>query len=144
MIKNSALNVLLVEDDEIDVMTVQRAFSNGQIASNLHIANNGIEALAMLRGKSGQQPVVPPDRRIIVLDLNMPRMNGMEFLRELRADATIKHIPVVVFTTSKEESDRIETYGFNIAGYILKPATFESFLEIIVTLNDYWTSCEMT
>jgi CheY-like chemotaxis protein len=79
-----------------------------------------IEALTMLRGELGKPPAIPPDRRIILLDLNMPEMNGLEFLRQLRSDASIKHIPVVVFTTSNEERNRIETYGFNIAGYILK------------------------
>jgi CheY-like chemotaxis protein len=144
MIKTFRLNILLVEDDEVDVMTVRRAFRNGQINNPLYVASNGIEALSMLRGEPGKPPVIPPDRRIILLDLNMPRMNGLEFLRELRSDASIKHIPVVVFTTSNEQRDRIETYGFNIAGYILKPATFERFMEILVTLNNYWTSCEMT
>jgi CheY-like chemotaxis protein len=144
MIKNLALNILLVEDDEVDIMTVQRAFKSGQIANPLHIANNGLEALAMLRGETGQPSVIPLDRRIILLDLNMPGMNGLEFLRELRSDATIKHIPVVVFTTSNEERDRIETYCFNVAGYIRKPATFDRFMEILVTLNEYWTLCEMT
>ena len=143
MIKDLRLNILLVEDDEVDVMTVQRAFRTGQITNPLYIAGNGIEALAMLRGEPGQQPVIPTERRIILLDLNMPRMNGLEFLQELRSDATVKHIPVVVFTTSNEERDRIETYCLNIAGYILKPATFERFMEILVALNNYWTSCEM-
>jgi CheY-like chemotaxis protein len=144
MIRNSRLNILLVEDDEVDVMTVQRVFSNRKITNPLYIAIDGLEALAMLRGEPGQPPVIPPDRRVILLDLNMPRMNGLEFLRELRSDADIKHIPVVVFTTSNEERDRIETYCLNIAGYILKPTTFESFVEVLVTLNDYWMSCEMT
>jgi CheY-like chemotaxis protein len=143
MITNLKLNILLVEDDEVDVMTVQRAFRHGQITNPLYIASNGIEALAMLRGEPGKPPVVPPDRRIILLDLNMPKMNGLEFLQELRADATIQHIPVIVFTTSTEETTRLETYGLNVAGYILKPVTFDNFVEILVTLNNYWTSCEM-
>jgi CheY-like chemotaxis protein len=81
MIKDFRLNILLVEDDEVDVMTVQRAFSTGQITNPLYIASNGIEALIMLRGEPGTAPVIPPDRRIILLDLNMPRMNGLELLR---------------------------------------------------------------
>ncbi len=143
-IQNLRLNILLVEDDEVDVMTVQRAFREGQITNPLYIANNGIEALEMLRGEPGQPPVIPPDRRIILLDLNLPRMNGLEFLRALRSDATIKSIPVIVFTTSTEEGDRLETYGLNIAGYIIKPTNFDNFMEALVTLNNYWTSCEMT
>jgi CheY-like chemotaxis protein len=144
MIENLKLNIVLVEDDEVDVMTVQRAFKNGQITNPLYIANNGIEALAMLRGKPGIPSVVPPERRIILLDLNMPKMNGLEFLQELRSDPTISHIPVVVFTTSNEASDLIETYNLNVAGYVQKPVIFEDFVDILVTLNSYWTSCEMT
>jgi CheY-like chemotaxis protein len=144
MIENLKLNIVLVEDDEVDVMTVQRAFKNGQITNPLYIANNGIEALAMLRGKPGIPSVVPPERRIILLDLNMPKMNGLEFLQELRSDPTISHIPVVVFTTSNEASDLIETYNLNVAGYVQKPVVFEDFVDILVTLNSYWTSCEMT
>jgi CheY-like chemotaxis protein len=144
MIKDLRLNILLVEDDEVDVMTVQRAFDDGKITNPLYIANNGIEALALLRGEPGQPPAIPLHRRIILLDLNMPKMNGLEFLQVLRSDATLKHIPVIVFTTSNEDRDRIESYSLNVAGYILKPITFESFVEILVTLNNYWTSCEMT
>ncbi len=144
MIKNSRLNILLIEDDDIDVMTVQRAFKQGQITNPLYIASNGIEALLMLRGEPGQPAIIPPDRRIILLDLNLPRMNGLEFLQTLRSDATIKHIPVIVFTTSNEEKSLIETYGLNIAGYIIKPSEFTSFVKILVTLNSYWSSSEMT
>jgi CheY-like chemotaxis protein len=143
MIKQPSLNILLVEDDDVDVMTVQRAFRDGRITNRLYVASNGIEALEMLRGNPGQPSVIPPERRIILLDLNLPRMNGLEFLRELRSDINIKQIPVVVFTTSKEQGDLIETYGLNVAGYIVKPPTFEKFMEILLTLNIYWTFCEM-
>ncbi|WP_219892137.1 response regulator [Chamaesiphon polymorphus] len=142
-INNSILNILLVEDDEVDVMNVQRAFEVGKITSPLYVAGNGIEALEMLRGKPGQPSVVPPDRRLILLDLNMPKMNGLRFLQELRADEMLKHIPVVVFAASNEESDKIETYGLNVAGYIHKPTKFTDFVELLVAINDYWKLCEM-
>jgi CheY-like chemotaxis protein len=138
------LNILLVEDDEVDVMTVQRAFKKGNINNPLYIAGNGIEALAMLRGQSGIVPAMPTERRIILLDLNMPKMNGLEFLQELRADPAIRQTPVVVLTTSNEEQDRIQAYDLNVAGYILKPITFGNFVELMVTLNKYWALCEMT
>ncbi len=141
--ENLMLNILLVEDDEVDVMTVQRAFKKGNITNPLYIAGNGLEALAMLRGEPGQPSVVPSDRRIILLDLNMPKMNGLEFLQELRADPTIRQIPVVILTTSNEEQDRIQAYNLNVAGYILKPVTFSIFVELMITLNKYWTLCEM-
>jgi CheY-like chemotaxis protein len=141
--ENLMLNILLVEDDEVDVMTVQRAFKKGNITNPLYIAGNGLEALTMLRGEPGQPSLIPSDRRIILLDLNMPKMNGLEFLRELRTDPTIRQIPVVVLTTSNEEQDRIQAYNLNVAGYILKPVTFSIFVELMVTLNKYWTLCEM-
>jgi hypothetical protein len=144
MIINTMLNILLVEDDQVDVMTVQRAFKKGNINNPLYVAGNGLEALAMLRGESGQPSVIPTDRRIILLDLNMPKMNGLEFLQEMRADTTIKHIPVVILTTSNEERDRLQAYQLNVAGYILKPVTFSIFVELMVTLNKYWALCEMT
>lgn len=141
--ENLMLNILLVEDDEVDVMTVQRAFKKGNITNPLFIAGNGLEALAMLRGEPGQPCIIPSERRIILLDLNMPKMNGLEFLQELRADPTIRQIPVVVLTTSNEEQDRIQAYSLNVAGYILKPVTFSIFVELMITLNKYWTLCEM-
>jgi CheY-like chemotaxis protein len=144
MMQTLMLNILLVEDDEVDVMTVQRAFKKGNITNPLYIAGNGIEALAMLRCNPGQASAIPAERRIILLDLNMPKMNGLEFLQELRADPTIRQIPVVVLTTSNEEQDRVQAYDLNVAGYILKPITFGSFVELMVTLNKYWALCEMS
>jgi len=135
-------NLLLVDDDEIDVMTVQRAFKKNNITNNLYIATNGIEALAMLRS-NGNPPVVPPERRLILLDLNMPKMGGIEFLRELRKDPAIKAIPVIVLTTSNEDKDKVEAYNMNVAGYIVKPVTFSKFVEAVATLNKYWTLSEM-
>ena len=138
------INILLVEDDEVDVMTVQRAFKKGQIDNPLYLAGNGLEALALLRDSPGKPSLIPPERRLILLDLNMPKMNGLEFLHELRTDPALKHIPVVVLTTSNEERDRVQAYDFNVAGYMLKPVTFSVFVELMVTLNKYWTHCEMT
>ena len=131
-------NILLVEDDEVDVMNVRRAFKKNNIANPLHVASNGLEALQMLRGHE-----IPKDRRLVLLDLNMPRMNGIEFLRELRADAELRAIPVVVLTTSNEEKDRVEAYNLNVAGYILKPVTLINFVETMATLNRYWTLSEL-
>ena len=136
------LNMLLVEDDELDVMNVQRAFKKNNISNPLYIASNGIEALAMLRGESGVTPI-PPHRRIILLDLNMPKMGGIEFLRELRADPNLALTTVIVLTTSDEDRDKVEAYKLNVAGYILKPVTLQAFVEIMATLNKYWTVNEL-
>lgn len=138
-----AINILLVEDDEVDVMNVKRAFKKGNISNPLHFACNGLEALAMLRGESNSSPPVPARRRLILLDLNMPRMNGLEFLDVLRNDPDLNTIPVVVLTTSDEDRDRVEAYNYNVAGYILKPVNFSNFKETMITLNHYWTQCEM-
>lgn len=132
------LNILLVEDDEVDVMNVRRAFQKNNIANPLFVAGDGEEALARLRGGE-----VPSGRRIVLLDLNMPRMNGIEFLRELRADPELGRTTVVVLTTSNDERDKIEAYNLNVAGYLLKPVTFSNFCEVMATLNKYWTLVEM-
>jgi CheY-like chemotaxis protein len=132
------LNILLVEDDEVDIMNVKRAFEKNKIANPLHVANNGLDALELLR--NGQ---VPSERRIILLDLNMPKMNGIEFLKELRKDTKLNLTPVVVLTTSNDEKDKIEAYNLNVAGYLLKPVTFSNFVEVMAALNKYWTLVEM-
>ncbi|MDJ0679523.1 MAG: response regulator [Xenococcaceae cyanobacterium MO_167.B52] len=137
------INILLVEDDEVDVMNVKRAFKKYKITNPLYIAGNGIEALEMLRSQNNQSSIIPEKRRLILLDLNMPKMNGIEFLNEIRNDDNLKRTPVIVLTTSDEDKDRIEAYNLNVAGYILKPVTFTNFAEVMITLNKYWTLCEM-
>ncbi len=137
------LNILLVEDDELDVMNVQRAFKKNNVLNPLFVAGNGLEALEMLRGTQKDPPQVPLERRIILLDLNMPRMNGIEFLRELRGDAALTHIPVIVLTTSDEDRDKVEAFQLNVAGYIVKPVTLAHFIETMATLNKYWTLSEI-
>ena len=132
------LNILLVEDDEVDVMNVRRAFERNNVSNPLYVAGNGIEALEMLR--DGR---VPSERRLILLDLNMPKMNGIEFLQSLRADPELSNAPVVVLTTSNDDQDKIDAYNLNVAGYLLKPVTFSNFCERMATLNKYWTLVEM-
>lgn len=135
---NQLLNILLVEDDEVDVMNVRRAFAKSHIVNPLFVAGDGLEALEKLR--SGQ---IPQERRLVLLDLNMPRMNGIEFLRELRRSPDLCATTVVVLTTSNDEKDKIEAYHLNVAGYLLKPVTFENFCEVMVALNKYWSLVEL-
>jgi CheY-like chemotaxis protein len=137
------IHILLVEDDEVDVMNVQRAFKKTNNVNPLYIAANGLEALDILRGKGKIEPAMPQARRLILLDLNMPRMNGIEFLRELRQDENLRSIPVIVLTTSNEDRDKVEAYNLNVAGYILKPVTFSNFVEVMDTLNKYWMLSEI-
>ncbi|HUF24155.1 MAG TPA: response regulator [Vicinamibacterales bacterium] len=132
------LHILLVEDDQIDQMNVKRAFERNKIMNPLYVAENGLEALDMLR--DGR---VPDERRLILLDLNMPKMNGIEFLKSLRADPALSHTPVVVLTTSNDEEDKVNAYDLNVAGYLLKPVTFSNFVELTATLNKYWTLVEL-
>lgn len=138
MTEERALNILLVDDDEVDVMTVRRAFQKANITNRLFVASNGVEALEMLR--SG---VIPQARRLVLLDLNMPKMNGLEFLREVRSDPALAPLTVVVLTTSNEDRDRVDAFQLNVAGYLLKPVTFHTFAEVMSTLNKYWTLMEM-
>jgi len=130
--------ILLVEDDQVDVMSVKRAFERNHILNPLHVAADGIEGLAALRG-----PLRSVERLIVLVDINMPRMNGIEMLRELRADPELRATPVVVLTTSNDDRDRVEAYNLNVAGYLLKPVTFSNFVELTAALNKYWSLVEL-
>lgn len=132
------LNILLVDDDAVDAMNVQRAFKKNNIVNPIWVSTNGIDALALLR--SGE---IPEHRRLILLDLNMPKMNGIEFLRELRADPKLAAASVVVLTTSTDEKDKVDAYDLNVAGYLLKPVEFIDFVALMAALNKYWTLVEL-
>ena len=140
--KDSTVTILLVEDDDVDVMNVQRAFKKNNITNPLVVAGNGLEALAVLRGEAGQEPInkLPA---LILLDINMPKMNGIEFLTELRADPALKSLSVIVLTTSNEERDKVAAYDLNVAGYILKPVETDDLIKAIGTLKLYWSLNEM-
>jgi CheY-like chemotaxis protein len=137
-VEDHALKVLLVEDDQVDVMNVQRAFRKSHILNPLFVASDGVQALEQLRDGS-----VPSHGLLVLLDLNMPRMSGIEFLREVRHDNQLRHLPVVILTTSDDERDRVEAYNLNVAGYIVKPVTFLNFMEAMTTLNKYWELVEL-
>lgn len=136
--------ILLVDDDQVDVMTVQRAFKRNNILDPLFVVGNGREALDFLR-HDGQYADLEkfPSPGIILLDLNMPVMNGIEFLKVAKLDESLRKIPVIVLTTSKEENDRVESFDLGVAGYIIKPVEFEKFVEAIRVLNLYWTLSEL-
>lgn len=129
--------ILLVEDDKVDVMTVKRAFKENKIINELKVASDGEEALEYLRDPNNQQPC------IILLDLNMPRMNGIEFLKIVKHDELLKKIPVVVLTTSKAEQDRTESFNLSVAGYIIKPVDYPQFIDVVKTIDLYWTLSEL-
>ncbi len=129
--------VLLVEDDNIDAMSVKRAFKDLKIVNSLTHRTNGENALEYLRDEGSEKPCV------ILLDLNMPKMNGIEFLKIVKADNALKKIPVVVLTTSKEECDIMESFKFSVGGYIVKPVDYTKFVEAIKTIDLYWTLSEL-
>ena len=132
------VNIFLVEDDELDVLNAKRAVRDSQRLRIVAVANDGVDALEALRAGLGTS-----ERLLILLDINMPRMNGIEFLRELRADNDLRHLSVVILSTSSDNRDREEAYSSNVAGYLVKPTSFRSFSESIQAIEDYWSRVEL-
>jgi len=143
MLNDYRVNILLVEDDEVDALNIKRVFQKNQIQNALYTASNGLEALAMLRRNGGRTTTIPVNRRLILLDLNLPQMNGLEFLQALRADAELRAIPVVVLTMSDREQDLIQAYDYHVAGYLIKPVDLSDLTELLTTLSQYWGVNEM-
>ena len=129
---STPINILLVEDDEIDIMNVKKAFVKLNMSNPLYVAVDGEQALQMLVENAVPYP------RVILLDLNMPKMNGLEFLSKLRADPKLQHNMVFVMTTSNEEKDKKAAFNLNVSGYILKHFDTEKFISSIATLNSFW------
>ena len=133
----SAKPILLVEDDREDAMTVGLALKDLKVTNQLVLTINGEEALEHLKSESNKKPCV------ILLDLKMPKMDGIEFLKIAKADEGLKKIPVVMLTTSKEEQDVVESFKLGVAGYIVKPADYKKFVDAIRTINLYRTLSEL-
>lgn len=131
-----SLNILLIEDDMIEVMKLNRAKSALQLNHNITEANNGEEALKLLEHKDSL-----PD--IILLDLNMPKINGIEFLRILKSDDRLRYIPTIILTTSNNQRDLLECYKIGVAGYVLKPLKYEEYVSKIKKLLEYWSVNEL-
>jgi len=129
--------ILLVEDDEVDVLTVKRALKEIQVTNRVAVAGDGEDALEVLKHLQPERPC------LILLDLNMPRMTGLEFLRIVKSDAQLKRIPVVVLTTSTDEQDKIESFNLGAAGYMVKPVDYQQFVEVVRTIDRYWTVSEL-
>lgn len=137
--------ILLVEDDQVDVMTVKRALKMNKIINPLYVVSNGEEALSFLRHQGAfSDPEKAPRPGIILLDLNMPVMNGIDFLKAVKADNDLKRIPVVVLTTSKADEDRVGSFNLSVAGYIVKPVEFDKFVEAVKLIDLYWTLSELS
>ena len=135
----NSVTLLLVEDDAIDAEAIQRAFRQHRIANPFVVVRDGVEALAALRGES---EVEVPHPYVVLLDVNMPRMHGIEFLDAIRADPALSRTIVFVLTTSDREEDKVAAYEHNVAGYILKSRAGEDFLEVVKLLRVYWRLVE--
>jgi len=129
--------ILLVEDDDVDALTVKRALDELKVANNLVHTTNGEEAFNYLNASDNKKPCV------ILLDLNMPKMNGIEFLKLAKANEALKRIPTIVLTTSKNEQDKVESFDLSVAGYIVKPTDYTKFVDAIKTVDIYWTLSEL-
>ncbi|MCK4760958.1 MAG: response regulator [Candidatus Aminicenantes bacterium] len=135
--------ILLVEDDEVDVENIVRAFKKNKIANPLFITGNGEEALRFLLHEGEYRDAEKyPRPGVIILDLNMPVMNGIEFLKIVKAEGDFKTIPVVVLTTSQEENFRVDSFKLGVAGYVIKPLDFGNFVNAVNTIDLYWTLSE--
>ena len=135
------VTLLLVEDDLVDAEAIQRAFRQHRIANPFVVVRDGVEALAALRGEPGAPEV--PNPRVVLLDINMPRMNGIEFLEALRADPALARTVVFVLTTSDRSEDKVAAYDNHVAGYILKSRAGADFLEVTRLLKTYWRLVEL-
>ncbi len=139
--KTNTINVLLVEDDEIDVESVKRAFAEMKLLNPIWVAKDGVEALEFLRGENGREKI--PEPLVVLLDINMPRMNGFEFLDEIRTDDVLKHLVVFITTTSASDEDMMRAYNKNIAGYMIKSNAGDGFLKAVEMLECYWRVVEL-
>ena len=141
MLKPVSVHLLHVEDDELCLMGLYRAFKAAELANPIHFAHNGIEALEMLRGTNGRSRLPRPF--VILLDLCMPRMGGIEFLQELRNDEDLKKSVVFILTTSGADDDKVKSYNLGVAGYILKTNPANAFIEATALLETYWRVVEL-
>lgn len=133
---NAHHSILLIEDDRIDAMTVTRALRDLGSTNPLHHVTDGEKALSFLVDPASPRPM------LILLDLNMPRMNGAEFLAVIKADDLFRAIPIVVLTTSQEDRDRLRAFDLSAAGYIVKPVDYTQFVNVMRTVLDYWTTSQ--
>ena len=129
------LEILLVEDSPDDLELAQMALKNNHIANRIRVARDGAEALEILFGTGGEPPATP---KVIMLDLKLPKVDGLEVLQRIKSDPRTKHIPVVVMTSSREESDVVRSYQLGVNSYVVKPVDFEKFTEAVRQLGLYW------
>jgi CheY-like chemotaxis protein len=134
----SMIQVLLVEDDPGDVLITKEAFEENKVRNQLNIVNDGVKALAYLRREAEYADALRPD--LILLDLNLPKMGGHEVLEQIKSDADLCSIPVVVLTTSDAEEDVLRSYNLHANAYVTKPVDFERFLSVVRQIDDFFVS----
>jgi CheY-like chemotaxis protein len=130
------IEVLLVEDNPGDVRLTREALKEGKVHNNLHVAPDGVEALAFLRREGRHADAVRPD--LILLDLNLPRKGGREVLEEIKSDPALRHIPVVILTSSSAEQDIARAYDLHANCYISKPVDLDQFITVVKSIEDFW------
>lgn len=130
------VEILLVEDNPNDLELAIHAFQKHNFANTIEVARDGQEALDYLLGGNGRAAGTPP--KVILLDLKLPKVDGLEVLRQIRADPVLKHLPVVILTSSREERDIVESYNLGVNSYIVKPVDFDKFVDTVQTLGLYW------
>jgi two-component system, chemotaxis family, response regulator Rcp1 len=130
------IEVLLVEDNPGDVRLTREALKEGKVRNNLHVVADGVEAIAFLKKQGKFSAAVRPD--VILLDLNLPRKDGREVLEEIKADASLRHIPVVILTSSQAEQDIVRAYDLHANCYVTKPVDFEQFITVVRSIEDFW------
>lgn len=132
------INILLVEDNEGDILLICDAFDDAKIINNVEIARNGEQAMAMLHKTKGFESTVTPD--LIILDVNLPRKNGHEVLKEIKESSDLRHIPVIMLTTSSSPGDINMSYKNHVNCYITKPVEVDDFLKVLLSIENFWIS----
>lgn len=130
------IEILLVEDNPADVRLTVEALKDAKMRNNLHVAADGVDAMEFLRRRGAHAKAPRPD--LILLDLNLPKMDGREVLKEIKTDDSLKHIPVVVLTTSRAEEDMLRSYHLHANAYVTKPVDLESFLKVVCSIEQFW------
>jgi CheY-like chemotaxis protein len=138
MEKVRIVDVLLVEDDPGDVLMTQEAFADHKVHNRLHVVSDGVEAMAFLRKEGDHADAPSPD--LILLDLNLPKMDGREVLAAIKEDPELHSIPVVILTTSEAEEDVLRSYSLHANAYVTKPVDFERFIEVVKRIDDFFVT----
>jgi two-component system response regulator len=139
MSEKKGIPILMVEDDENDIIMTQRAFERYNLRNTLYVARDGEEALDFVYQRGKYQDSAAPKPGLILLDINLPKMDGIEVLRHLKGDSDMRRIPVVILTASRREKDKVESYKLGVNSYIVKPLDFSKFIEAVSTINLYWS-----